>query len=388
MKSVNFEFLRPGNELLANLAGLAEAVLHIDPGSALTRLRSFAEELTKAIYKEELLPRMPQSSFYDLVKNPVFVDCVSKPLVHQINFLRIQGNDTAHGAEGDLRNAQLALKTAYQLAMYMAIKYYGTAQASIPAFTEVKDPAAMLASLQKTVSSYEKELNQQQEALQSVMDKLEQERTRHLDKVDPPAKPDQQKRQQQSQQVADSLQWNEAKTRALLIDAMLLQAGWDVSNPAQVGQEVDVDFPGNVSGKGRADYVLWGDNGQPLAVIEAKKSGNLSLQAGREQARMYADGFERMGMQRPVIFYSNGYETLYLGRQAVQHLPPGVRHLQQGQPRIPRLSAPVPRPHPGETQPRAEHCRPPLPDRSDQNCRRALPAAAPQSPDHPGHRHR
>ncbi len=49
--------------------------------------------------------------------------------MHQINFLRIQGNDTAHGAEGDLRNAQLALKPAYQLAMYMAIKYYGTAQA-------------------------------------------------------------------------------------------------------------------------------------------------------------------------------------------------------------------------------------------------------------------
>lgn len=309
MKSVNFEFLRTGNELLANLAGLAEAVLHIDPGSALTRLRSFAEELTKAIYKEELLPRMPQSTFYDLVKSSVFVDCVSKPLIHQINFLRIQGNDTAHGAEGDLRNAQLALKTAYQLAMYMAIKYYGTAQASIPEFAEVRDPTAMLASLKKTVSSYEKELNQQQEELQRVMEKLEQERTRNLDKLEPPAKPDQHKRQQQSQKVADSLQWNEAKTRALLIDAMLVQAGWDISNPSQVGQEVDVDFPDNVSGKGRADYVLWGDNGQPLAVVEAKKSGNVSLQAGREQARMYADGFERMGLQRPVIFYSNGYET-------------------------------------------------------------------------------
>lgn len=309
MKSVNFEFLRPGNELLANLAGLAEAVLHIDPGSALTRLRSFAEELTKAIYKEELLPRMPQSSFYDLVKNPVFVDCVNKPLVHQINFLRIQGNDTAHGAEGELRNAQLALKTAYQLAMYMAIKYYGTVQAAIPEFADVQDPTAALASLQKTVSSYEKDLNQYQEELQRVMDKLEQERTRHLDKIEAPAKPDQQKRQQQSQKVADSLHWSEAKTRSLLIDAMLLQAGWDVSNPAQVGQEVEVDFPENVSGKGKADYVLWGDNGQPLAVIEAKKSGNISLQTGREQARMYADGFERMGMQRPVIFYSNGYET-------------------------------------------------------------------------------
>ncbi len=251
MKSVNFEFLRPGNELLANLAGLAEAVLHIDPGSALTRLRSFAEELTKAIYKEEQLPRMPQSGFYDLVKSPVFNDCVSKSLVYQINYLRIQGNDTAHGGEGDVRNAKLALNAAHELAKYMAVKYYGVAQSELPAFVEVKDPTAALATLQKTVSSYEKELNQQQEELQRVMDKLEQERTRHLDKVDAPAKPDQQKRQQQSQKVADSLQWNEAKTRALLIDAMLLQAGWDASNPAQVGQEVDVDFPDNVSGKGR-----------------------------------------------------------------------------------------------------------------------------------------
>lgn len=309
MKSVNFEFLRCGNELLANLAGLAEAVLHIDPGSALTRLRSFAEELTKSVYKEELLPRMPQSTFYDLVKNSVFADCVSKPLVHQINFLRVQGNDTAHGAEGNLRNAQQALITAHQLAMYMAIKYYGVAQAAIPAFADVQDPTATLAKLQKTVFSYEKELSQQQEELQRVMDKLEQERLRNLDKLDPPALPDQQKRQQQSQQVSDSLQWSESKTRKLMIDLMLRQAGWDVSDSAQVGQEVEVDFPDNASGKGRADYVLWGDNGQPLAVIEAKKTGNVSLQAGREQARMYADGFERMGMQRPVIFCSNGYET-------------------------------------------------------------------------------
>ncbi|MCK0536687.1 DEAD/DEAH box helicase family protein [Alcanivorax sp. CY1518] len=243
------------------------------------------------------------------MKSPVFADCTSKPLIHQINFLRIQGNDAAHGAEGDLLNAQLALKTAYQLAMYMAVKYYGVLQASIPEFVEVPDPTATLVGLQKSVSAYEKELDQKQEALQQVIAELEQQRTRGLEKLQPPARPDQQKRQRESQQVADSLQWNEAKTRALMIDAMLLQAGWDVSNPAQVGLEVEVDFPDNPSGKGYADYVLWGDNGQPLAVIEAKKSGNVSLQAGREQARLYADGFERMGLQRPVIFYSNGYET-------------------------------------------------------------------------------
>ncbi|WP_276784155.1 DEAD/DEAH box helicase family protein [Thalassolituus oleivorans] len=309
MKSENFEFLRPENELLANLGGLAEAVLHIDPGSALTRLRSFAEELTKGIYKEERLPRMPQSSFYDLVRNSVFEDCVSKSLIHQINFLRIQGNDTAHGAEGDIRNAQMALGTAHQLACYIALKYYGKKSDDFSTLKDIKDPTAELNKLQKSVSTYQKELNKQQEELQRVMDELERERTKNIEKLEAPAKPDQQKRKQQSQQVADSLQWNEAKTRTMLIDAMLLQAGWDIGNTEQVGQEFEVVFPNNPSGKGYVDYVLWGDNGQPLAVIEAKKSGNTNLQAGREQARLYADSFELMGYQRPVIFYTNGYET-------------------------------------------------------------------------------
>ena len=80
MKSVNFEFLRPANEALTEVAGLAEAVLHIDPGSALTRLRGFAEEVTKAIYKEELLPRLPQATFYELLKDPVFTACTSKQI--------------------------------------------------------------------------------------------------------------------------------------------------------------------------------------------------------------------------------------------------------------------------------------------------------------------
>jgi type I restriction enzyme R subunit len=309
MKSMNFEFLRPDNELLANLAGLAEAVMYIDPGSALTRLRSFAEELTKTIYKEESLPRMPQSSFYDLLKNPVFEDCVSKSLIHQINFLRIQGNDTAHGSKGDIRNAQLALGTAHQLAMYMAIKYYNKNKDAITCFVDVQDTRLAISQLQQSVSSYEQTLLKQQEELERVMDQLERERAKASEQLVEPNKTEQQQRQQQSQQVADSLQWNEAKTRSLIIDAMLLQAGWDITNTEQVGIEVEVVFPSNPSGKGYVDYVLWGDNGHPLAVIEAKKSGNTNLQAGREQARLYADSFEQMGYQRPVIFYSNGYET-------------------------------------------------------------------------------
>ncbi len=166
MQSVNFEFLRPENELLANLGGLAEAVLYVDPGSALTRLRSFAEELTKSIYSEEQLPRMPQSSFYELVKSPVFEACVSKSLIHQINFLRIQGNNTAHGGRGDLSNAKMALETAHQIAMYMGLRYYGRTKEQIAEFKKIQNAAATLDKLQKSVTSYEKELRKQQDELQ------------------------------------------------------------------------------------------------------------------------------------------------------------------------------------------------------------------------------
>lgn len=309
MQSMNFEFLRPENETLANLAGLAEAVLFIDPGSALTRVRSFAEEVTKAIYKEERLPRVPRAGFYDLVKNPVFEDCVNKSLIHQINYLRIQGNDPAHGATGELSTAQTALVTAYQLAMYMAVKYYGKSQKSIPSYQDIPDPTQNLSKLNTSVSAYEKELKKQQEELERVVAELEKERIKSAATEDTPNADGKKHRKQQSQAVADSLQWSEAKTRALMIDAMLLQAGWDVADTDHVGQEVEVAFPNNPSGKGYVDYVLWGDNGQPLAVVEAKKSGNTNLQAGREQARLYADALEEMGYQRPVIFYSNGYET-------------------------------------------------------------------------------
>ncbi len=309
MKSQNFEFLRPENETLANLAGLAEAVLFIDPGSALTRLRAFAEELTKAIYKEERLPRIPEASFYELIKDSTFRNCVNQSLIHQLNYLRALGNDTAHGGEGDTRTASIALGTAQQLASYLAIKYYVKKKADIPAFTDVKDNRAEAIALSGSVAKYKEELEKQRKLNEELLEQVEQERTKNLKHLEAPAFPDQQKRKQESEAVADSLQWNEAKTRKLLIDTMLAQAGWDVSNKESVGIEVKVDFPNNPTGVGFVDYVLWGSDGKPLAVVEAKRTGNESDQAGREQARLYADSLEKEFGQRPVIFYTNGYET-------------------------------------------------------------------------------
>src|SRR4029077_12468190 len=60
-------------------------------------------------------------------------------------------------------------------------------------------------------------------------------------------------------------------------------------------------------GRGYVDYVLWGDDGKPLGLVEAKKTRK-DARVGQQQAKLYADCLEKQFGQRPVIFYSNGYE--------------------------------------------------------------------------------
>ena len=115
--STNFEFLRPFHSGLADLGGLAESILFIDPGSALTRLRGFAEVFTQAIYKEERLTKMPQANFFELMKSSAFQSCVDPSLINQLHYIRKEGNESAHGSEGNLRTAQVVLGITHQLAL-------------------------------------------------------------------------------------------------------------------------------------------------------------------------------------------------------------------------------------------------------------------------------
>src|SRR5699024_269889 len=103
----------------------------------------------------------------------------------------------------------------------------------------------------------------------------------------------------------DSQDWREDQTRADLIDADLEAAGWDLDEPNV--REYRITGLPTPSGAGFADYVLSGANGKPLAVVEAKRT-SASVEAGRRQAEMYADGLEQLFARRPVIFYSNGDE--------------------------------------------------------------------------------
>ncbi len=115
---------------------------------------------------------------------------------------------------------------------------------------------------------------------------------------------------QSAEKVTDAHNYNEEETRTYLIDVLLHEAGWKLEHKR------DREYPvsgipisqANPNGNGFVDYVLWGDDGTALAVVEAKRT-NRRAEDGQQQAKLYADCLEKQCGVRPVIFYTNGYET-------------------------------------------------------------------------------
>ena len=139
-------------------------------------------------------------------------------------------------------------------------------------------------------------------------------------------------------------------------------------------------------GKGFVDYVLWGADGLPLAVVEAKRT-TASASYGQHQAKLYADCLEQQFGRRPVIFYTNGYQH-WLWDDAAGYPPREV----QGFYTRDELELMVQRRHTrlplGERGRQRRHRGPPLPGAGDQGGRRHLrpPAAGGAAGD--GHRGR
>ena len=103
----------------------------------------------------------------------------------------------------------------------------------------------------------------------------------------------------------DTHDYSEAETRDYFIDLLLKESGWPLDQARD--REFEVSGMPNAQGKGFVDYVLWGDDGKPLGLVEAKRTRR-DARVGQQQARLYADCLECQFRQRPIIYYSNGYE--------------------------------------------------------------------------------
>ena len=114
------------------------------------------------------------------------------------------------------------------------------------------------------------------------------------------------KAKKEAAEHADTHDYSEAETRTHIIDEYLHEAGWPLTDERD--REYEVSGMPNQQNTGYVDYVLWGDDGKPLGLVEAKRTTKSPL-AGKQQAKLYADCLEEEFGRRPVIFYSNGYQT-------------------------------------------------------------------------------
>ncbi|MBX7222717.1 MAG: DEAD/DEAH box helicase family protein [Blastocatellia bacterium] len=113
---------------------------------------------------------------------------------------------------------------------------------------------------------------------------------------------------QHNRAVPDTHDYSEAETRSYIIDLLLKEAGWNLSKPED--REFPVTGMPNNTGDGFVDYVLWGDDGTPFAIVEAKRTTK-DPRIGQQQAKLYADCLEARYGVRPVMFLTNGFQTWF-----------------------------------------------------------------------------
>ena len=276
-------------ESFASVAVAAERILHIDPSACVLNCRRAMEFAVKWMYSVDKALVMPyQDTLVSLMNAEDFRDIVGADIWRRMDFIRRAGNNAAHtGKEITEEQAALCLENLYLFLDFVAYCYGKnyteghfdrsllTQPAETPAAPAPEVPEADLASLMAENAALKEELTARRAA-------------------------------QQPNYVPKPLDLSEYKTRKLYIDTMLADAGWTEGQDWL--NEVELSGMPNKSDVGYADYVLYGDDGRPLAVIEAKRTC-VDVAKGRQQAKLYADLLEKKYHRRPVIFLTNGFET-------------------------------------------------------------------------------
>jgi type I restriction enzyme R subunit len=326
MKSQNFEFLRRKHPELADLGGFAEGYARPDPASALVKLRSFIENAVAIIYETYRLPRPYTDSIFDLMNETAFRGSVPDVVLGKLHFIRKLGNQAAHREAPSAQVALQGLHDAFDIGQWLFLRIDAGQRADCPTY---KEPAAVAtpdsAALQKEKKEALEKLAQQEAQLQSALAAVEEERRKREAAEQSVARTQEEldALRTEGQNAANILHLSEEATRHRLIDQGLIEAGWDVGprgkSTEQVRQEVQLSTMPTESREGYADYVLYGDDGKPLAVIEAKKTVK-DARLGAEQARIYATCLEEETGQRPVIFYTNGID-IYIWDDAQGYTP-------------------------------------------------------------------
>ncbi len=300
-----FAFLQREWPAVFDAAARAEAAVHADPRTACFYARRALELAVSWAFKHDAALRLPyQDNLSALIHEPSFKQTAGEAVFSKARVINTLGNRAVHShrpvPEAD---ALAAVRELFHVAYWFA-RTYGRAGRPAPglAFDTAALPRPERAAAQtaEQLQALEARLREKDENLAALLaDKaaLDEELKRLRAEVA--------KAKQAAAAQPDTHDYSEAETRDYFIDLLLKEAGWALDQTRD--REFEVSGMPNAEGKGFVDYVLWGDDGKPLGLVEAKRTRR-DPRAGQQQAKLYADCLERQFGRRPVIFYSNGYE--------------------------------------------------------------------------------
>jgi len=286
----NFDFLKNEEKFdsFAETAVTAEKLLNIDIDSCVLNCRRAMEFAVKWMYSvdKELKPPYEQT-LVCLINDENFRDIVGEDTYRRMDFIRKVGNNAAHsGKKVTKEQAELCLENLYYFMDQVAYFYADS-------YTEQQFDKNLPIQTPEKAFSPANDTDIDLQALIEENKALKKQLTAH-------------RQEKQQTYTSKPLERSEADTRKIYIDFMLQDAGWTEGKDWQ--NEVKLDGMPNKSGIGYADYVLYGDDGKALAVLEAKKTCT-DVAKGRQQAKLYADILEKKYGRRPIIFLSNGFDT-------------------------------------------------------------------------------
>ncbi len=305
----NFDFLQQEFAFLAPDARKAEEYVFTDPVYSAILSRKNLEAWVGWLYDNDSELTLPaDTSLSVLMHEKSFTEVLPPTLVRNLHLLRRTGNLAAHSNTPVTgQDSLLALRILFDLSQWV-VRLYSRSHTPTTAFDEALLPTGdPVKRSRKELEALQAQYEDTRQQLERANKALEQNEAARAALEARLAEMQQTKQRNRNSAPAFSASLSEAETRRLYIDVMLKEAGWDVSEE-NVCEYPVVGMPGN-SGKGKADYVLWGDDHLPLAVVEAKKTTE-DVEKGKRQAELYADCLGKMTGRRPVIFYTNGFETM------------------------------------------------------------------------------
>lgn len=299
--ATNFDYLLE-KELFGEFAEQAveaEKAIAISPATCAILSRRALELAVRFVYSYDYDLKLPyRDNVSSLIHEQTFRDIIEPGLFGKLKYVIKLGNIAVHTNNSIKRDdALLSLRNLFCFCDWIDYSYSKEyhnrtfKENIVPTGKEESVKASKLKELYESLSGKDKKLDEvlkENENLRIEMAKLREEniknRTYQVDEI------------------------SEAKTRKYYIDLELKEAGWIIGK--NVTEEEEVTGMPNASGIGYVDYVLWGKDNLPLAVVEAKKS-TVDPKVGSHQAKLYADCLQNKYNQRPLIFTTNGFEFYY-----------------------------------------------------------------------------